>query len=596
MLSCTLHACIHTIGFLASLLLYSTDEQQVFRKIVADVTPQEIHFMKLFGIDDGDGRITNKEYVILIVVRLGAVRPEVISLLHQRFRELDRKGLGSIGYDELMFTGLKMSTRERFQRAVRKVFTLTTLAQSEEHPGDVAVTDEENGILRTDEGTHMPCITGDTCTTDDAVITSNKEDISIHLSMRSTQRRSYTFESGSTSGEAYNTPTHGLGSPGRLARCVGQRTSPPMTSAETTSTENGVCSDTVDSVGELSTGKLQSPGHRQGALYFTFPENEIGRATTRGDYDGEGGTLERGRFYQVEGNETSACSGHPDNSSDDGRSDKDGNSVDSDGVYTFHEDRTEVRYDSCISVIQKPEGPSNAPVNGTQRLQLPRPSHQSTKRVTIERLASIESIPSGSDGEFSDWSKTPVLVSEEHESDDAYGTISARPRYAQKGGKVPFICDNDAEQKKSAEDGPLSHQPPSTWNTYTHHSGPVDAMSSQPLHSSTRETNDCNNSDDNRQNQIANTRLSVYDVTVSAVRQRRLSIAFREKHVAHIRGWNIRSLLRGQFFHRSHASVISGSMDHIEEKWSVVTGCLTMCVGVLHAVLYDHYVQAMLAW
>ena len=70
-------------------------------KVNAQVTTEEIEKMKWYGIEDGSGAVDHKEYVILILVRIGAISPEVISVLHDRFDQLDKEKSGNISYEIL---------------------------------------------------------------------------------------------------------------------------------------------------------------------------------------------------------------------------------------------------------------------------------------------------------------------------------------------------------------------------------------------------------------------------------------------------------------------------------------------------------------
>lgn len=78
------------------------EDKSIFEKIVAGVTEEEIEFMKIFEIDDGDGTIDSKEFIILTVVRIGAAPPQLINQIHARFDILDRQHKGKISYDDLI--------------------------------------------------------------------------------------------------------------------------------------------------------------------------------------------------------------------------------------------------------------------------------------------------------------------------------------------------------------------------------------------------------------------------------------------------------------------------------------------------------------
>jgi hypothetical protein len=100
-------------GLLLSTVMEPPEDQSIFEKIVANVTQEELDFMKIFGIDDGDGTIDNKEFIILTVVRIGAAPPHLITQINERFRMLDRKREGRISYDDLVFGRKKKITRQQ---------------------------------------------------------------------------------------------------------------------------------------------------------------------------------------------------------------------------------------------------------------------------------------------------------------------------------------------------------------------------------------------------------------------------------------------------------------------------------------------------
>jgi hypothetical protein len=84
-------------------MMEAPEDTSIFEKIVAAVSTEEIEFMKIFGIDDGDGSIDSKEFIILPVVRIGTAPPALIRQIRARFEILDRQQLGKIEYDDLVF-------------------------------------------------------------------------------------------------------------------------------------------------------------------------------------------------------------------------------------------------------------------------------------------------------------------------------------------------------------------------------------------------------------------------------------------------------------------------------------------------------------
>mmetsp|Transcript_21133 Transcript_21133/g.39436 ORF Transcript_21133/g.39436 Transcript_21133/m.39436 type:complete len:1004 (-) Transcript_21133:224-3235(-) len=104
-----------SLGLLLSLVLKKTEDQIIYEKMVAPVTQREQEFMEAFGIDDGDGRLDYKEYVILMAVRMGSVPPSLVMEVQERFHMLDRKHCGEIKYSDLMMPAKIMSRAERIQ-------------------------------------------------------------------------------------------------------------------------------------------------------------------------------------------------------------------------------------------------------------------------------------------------------------------------------------------------------------------------------------------------------------------------------------------------------------------------------------------------
>jgi hypothetical protein len=92
-------------GVLAHQISHSNSTQLQVEKVNAHLCLEEIEMMKWYGIEDGSGAVDSKEYVILILVRIGAISPEIISVLHDRFDQLDADKCGQITYDKLRGKG-----------------------------------------------------------------------------------------------------------------------------------------------------------------------------------------------------------------------------------------------------------------------------------------------------------------------------------------------------------------------------------------------------------------------------------------------------------------------------------------------------------
>lgn len=89
-------------GILSHQITSKGNVQLKVDKVNAQVTAEEVEKMKWYGIEDGSGAVDSKEYVILILVRIGAISPEVISVLQDRFDQLDTEKVGEIAYEVLM--------------------------------------------------------------------------------------------------------------------------------------------------------------------------------------------------------------------------------------------------------------------------------------------------------------------------------------------------------------------------------------------------------------------------------------------------------------------------------------------------------------
>lgn len=86
----------------ASLLLTVGDPEEAEKAIAAKVTLEELHMMVEFDLDDGDQIITRAEYILLCAVRLGALNPDLIGKINERFKLLDTSGDGELSYDEIL--------------------------------------------------------------------------------------------------------------------------------------------------------------------------------------------------------------------------------------------------------------------------------------------------------------------------------------------------------------------------------------------------------------------------------------------------------------------------------------------------------------
>lgn len=90
------------MGNIAAMVITIGDPDEAEKTIGAKVTIQELHMMRKFDLDDGDGQISRAEYILLCSVRLGALSPDLISKINDRFKALDISGDGMLSYAEIL--------------------------------------------------------------------------------------------------------------------------------------------------------------------------------------------------------------------------------------------------------------------------------------------------------------------------------------------------------------------------------------------------------------------------------------------------------------------------------------------------------------
>jgi hypothetical protein len=88
-------------GLLAHQIASMGKSDKLGEKINAQVTGDELVMMTKLNIEDGDGCIDGTEFTILILVRIGALNPDLIAVLYERFNDLDVKQEGQITYADL---------------------------------------------------------------------------------------------------------------------------------------------------------------------------------------------------------------------------------------------------------------------------------------------------------------------------------------------------------------------------------------------------------------------------------------------------------------------------------------------------------------
>jgi hypothetical protein len=119
---------IISLGMVVSYTLAGSEERTLFENIMVAVTPQELEVMRSVGIGVGDNVIQKQDFIVLMVVRIGAAPPAVITKINERFKTLDRKKQGKISYDDIVFRG-KDITYSRSE-TLRKIFARRTSKQT----------------------------------------------------------------------------------------------------------------------------------------------------------------------------------------------------------------------------------------------------------------------------------------------------------------------------------------------------------------------------------------------------------------------------------------------------------------------------------
>ena len=89
-------------GTLASIMMTSQDEKTFYRKIASPLTDRELKYMQYFGIENGDGVLDKKEFLILIIIRIGNVKPVNVLHIHQHYKELTMNTGGFMSYASIL--------------------------------------------------------------------------------------------------------------------------------------------------------------------------------------------------------------------------------------------------------------------------------------------------------------------------------------------------------------------------------------------------------------------------------------------------------------------------------------------------------------
>jgi hypothetical protein len=98
-------------GTLASIMMNTQDEKSFYKKIASPLTDVELKFMQYFGIEDGDGVLDKKEFLILIIIRIGNIKPGNVVDIHNHFNEITRNTDGTISYADILEAESQFSER-----------------------------------------------------------------------------------------------------------------------------------------------------------------------------------------------------------------------------------------------------------------------------------------------------------------------------------------------------------------------------------------------------------------------------------------------------------------------------------------------------
>jgi hypothetical protein len=90
-----------TCGVVAQQLDTRVKDSDMEAQISCRVTAEEVEMMSSIGIEDGDGYIDSGEYVILILVRIGVLKPDLLVAIIDRFETLDVDKKNALTYDNI---------------------------------------------------------------------------------------------------------------------------------------------------------------------------------------------------------------------------------------------------------------------------------------------------------------------------------------------------------------------------------------------------------------------------------------------------------------------------------------------------------------
>jgi len=107
-------------GTLASIMMNKQDEKSFYKKIASPMSDVELKHMQHFGIENGDGVLDKKEFLILIIIRIGNVKPSDVVDIHKHFRQITRHTGGTIPRSDILL-GEVFAPDRRYRSPLKSV-------------------------------------------------------------------------------------------------------------------------------------------------------------------------------------------------------------------------------------------------------------------------------------------------------------------------------------------------------------------------------------------------------------------------------------------------------------------------------------------
>ena len=131
-------------GVLAHNISMHGKAAKIMSKINTPMTEDELVMLRHLDLEDDDGYIDRAEFVILVLVRIGALNPDMIGALFERFHEIDNDGKGNVSYDKLVkresFAGSTNEIPKSFVRSMSRSFKRSNSTATEGNKRDTSKT------------------------------------------------------------------------------------------------------------------------------------------------------------------------------------------------------------------------------------------------------------------------------------------------------------------------------------------------------------------------------------------------------------------------------------------------------------------------